>query len=88
VRVEKILSSYQSAMRFVQYSGPRRAVIVEAIIVGADRLPHVIRVKCSVGYGPDEEAIRGVAKWGFKPGTMDGHPVDVQINVDVTFRLY
>jgi len=57
------------------------------LIVGADGLPHNIRVARVVGYGLDEKAIEAVEKWRFKPGTMDGHPVDVQNNVEVTFRL-
>lgn len=58
------------------------------LIVGADGIPRDIRVARSVGYGLDEEAINAVKKWRFKPSTLDGHPVDVQINVEVTFRLH
>jgi TonB family protein len=58
------------------------------LIVRADGLPGDIRVARSVGYGLDEEAIKTVKKWRFKPSTLDGHPVAVQINVEVTFRLY
>jgi protein TonB len=49
------------------------------LIEGADGLPRDIRVERSVGYGLDEEAIKAVGKWGFKPSALDGHPVAVQI---------
>ena len=58
------------------------------LIVGADGMTRDIRVARSVGYGLDEEAINAVKKWRFKPSTLDGHPIDVQINVEVTFRLH
>jgi TonB family protein len=58
------------------------------LIVGADGLPRDIRVARSVGYGLDEEAIKAVKKWRFEPSTIDGKPVAVMINVEVTFRLY
>jgi TonB family protein len=43
----------------------------------------------SLGYGLDESAIQTIStKWRFKPGTKDGTPVDVQANIEVSFRLY
>ena len=42
-----------------------------------------------LGYGLDESAIQTIAsKWRFKPGTLNGVPVDVQANIEVSFRLY
>jgi TonB family protein len=58
------------------------------LIVGADGLPRDIRITRPVGYGLDEKAIEAVKKWKFKPSTLDGHAVAVQINVELTFRLY
>jgi len=29
-----------------------------------------------------------VKTWKFEPAMKDGHPVSVQINVEVSFRLY
>jgi TonB family protein len=76
-----------------KYSKEARKKKIEGItllwlIVGADGLPRDIRVARSVGYGLDEEAIKAVKKWRFKPGTMDGKPVAVMVNVEVTFRLH
>jgi TonB family protein len=57
------------------------------LIVGADGLPRDIRIARSLGYGLDEEAVKAVRRWRFQPSTLDGHPVSVQINVEVNFRL-
>jgi TonB family protein len=63
-----------------------RGTTVLYLIVGTDGLPRDIRVARSIGYGLDEEAIEAVKKWKFKPSTLDGHPVAVQVNVEVAFR--
>jgi TonB family protein len=39
-----------------------------------------------VGYGLDEEAIKALKKWKFKPGKGSGKPAPVQISVEVNFR--
>jgi uncharacterized protein len=42
-----------------------------------------------LGYGLDESAINTIAtKWRFAPGTLNGEPVDVQANIQVSFRLF
>jgi len=42
-----------------------------------------------LGYGLDESAINTIAtKWRFKPGSLNGQPVDVQATIEVSFRLY
>lgn len=57
------------------------------LVVGADGKPRNIRVQRVIGHGLDEKAIEAVGKWKFKPALMDGKPVAVQINVEVSFRL-
>ena len=46
-----------------------------------------IRVVKSVGGDLDEEAIKAVKRWKFEPGTYEGKPVSVRLNVEVSFRL-
>ncbi len=38
--------------------------------------------------GLDDKAIEAVRQWRFAPAIKDGTPVAVQINVEVSFRLY
>ncbi len=58
------------------------------VIVGADGKPRDIRVQRSLGMGLDEKAIEAVRLWKFEPSMLDGHPVAVQVNIEVSFRLY
>ena len=41
-----------------------------------------------LGCGLDENALSAVQQWSCQPATRDGQPVPVQINVEVSFRLY
>jgi len=35
----------------------------------------------------DQEAIKALKQWEFKPGTKDGEPVNVQIKIELVFSL-
>jgi len=58
------------------------------LVVGPDGRPRDIRVTRSLGLGLDEKAIEAVKQWKFEPALKDGKPVAVEINVEVSFRLY
>jgi len=58
------------------------------MVVGVDGHPRNIRVQKQLGMGLDEKALEAVSKWRFQPATLNGQPVAVQINVEVSFRLY
>jgi len=63
-------------------------VLIQAVI-RKDGTVDSFKVLRGLGYGLDESAINTIAtKWRFKPGTMNGMPVDVQANIEVAFRLY
>jgi TonB family protein len=63
-------------------------VLIQAI-VRRDGTADSFRIIRGLGYGLDESAINTIAtKWRFRPGTRKGIPVDVQANIEVTFRLY
>jgi protein TonB len=63
-------------------------VLIQAII-RKDGTVDSFKVLRGLGYGLDESAINTIAtKWRFKPGTYKGLPVDVQANIEVSFRLY
>ena len=38
-------------------------------------------------YGLDDQAVKAMKQWQFKPGTKDGKPADVRISVEMTFTL-
>jgi TonB family protein len=63
-------------------------VLIQAVI-HKDGTVDSFKVLRGLGYGLDESAINTIAtKWRFKPGTFRGEPVDVQANIEVSFRLY
>ena len=75
---------YSKQARNAKYQG----TCVLWLVVGADGIPRNIRVARTLGLGLDEEAIKAVRKWKFEPARKDGQPVAVQVNVEVSFRLY
>jgi protein TonB len=75
---------YTEEARQAKYEG----TCVLAMIVGADGKPREIRIQRGIGMGLDKKAIEAVQQWRFSPATKDGQPVSVQINVEVSFKLY
>lgn len=58
------------------------------LIVDDQGRPRDIRVVHGLGFGLDAKAIDAVEQWRFQPAMKDGHPVNVQISVEVGFKLY
>lgn len=58
------------------------------LIVDSAGHPRDIRVARGLGFGLDAKAVEAVKQWRFQPALKDGRPVDVQISVEVEFRLY
>ena len=75
---------YSEEARKAKYQG----TCVLWLIVGPDGRPKDIKIARSLGLGLDEKAIEAVKTWKFEPALKDGKPVAVQINVEVSFRLY
>jgi periplasmic protein TonB len=75
---------YSEEARKAKYQG----TVLLWLIVGADGKPRDIRVQHSLGMGLDERAIDAVRQWKFEPAMKDGQPVAVQVNIEVSFRLY
>ena len=75
---------YSEEARRAKYQG----TVLLWVVVGPDGRPRDIRVQRSLGMGLDEKAIEAVRHWKFEPSTKEGHPVAVQVNIEVSFRLY
>jgi TonB family protein len=75
---------YSEEARKVKHQG----IVVLALVVDAQGHARDIRVARSLGMGLDEKAIEAVKKWKFMPGTNNGAPVAVQVNIEVNFRLF
>lgn len=75
---------YSEEARHAKFQG----TVLLWVVVGSDGRPHDIRVIRSVGMGLDQKAIEAVKQWEFEPAILDGHPVAVQVNIEVSFHLY
>ena len=62
------------------------AVTLECV-VQPDGAVGEVRVTKALDPGLDQEAIRAVKQWRFKPGTKDGKPVPVLVTLELTFTL-
>jgi TonB family protein len=62
------------------------AVEVEAVIL-PDGTVGSVRVTKSLDAELDQQAVAAARQWEFKPGTREGKPVAVQVNIELTFSL-
>jgi periplasmic protein TonB len=58
------------------------------LIVDSQGAPQNVRVVRHLGMGLDEKAIEAVRQYRFKPAMYEGHPVAVQLLIDVDFHLH
>ena len=79
-RVEPI---YTVEARHARISG---IVIVEVVIDKNGRVKDAMVLK-GLPFGLDQAAIDAVRQWEFRPGTLNGEPVDVIFNLTINFRL-
>ncbi|HEX4285785.1 MAG TPA: energy transducer TonB, partial [Terracidiphilus sp.] len=58
------------------------------LIVDSQGNPQAIRVIRHLGMGLDQKAIQAVQQYRFRPAVYQGHPVAVQMVIDVEFHLH
>jgi TonB family protein len=75
---------YSEEARKAKYQG----VVVLWLVIGPDGRPREIKIARPLGMGLDQKAVEAVRTWRFDPARKDGQPVAVQMNVEVSFRLY
>jgi len=46
-----------------------------------------MRVVRGLGLGLDDQAMKAISQWVFKPGTQNGQAVPVMATIEVNFRL-
>jgi TonB family protein len=47
-----------------------------------------IKVIKALGYGLEESAIKTLRKWRFKPGTLNGNPIDMGATIEIRFDVF
>ena len=65
-----------------------QGVVTIQLIVDVQGEPQDVRVVRRLGMGLDERAIEAVKQYRFRPAVYQGHPVSVQMMIDVDFRLH
>jgi TonB family protein len=61
--------------------------VILSVVVQADGGLRDFQVVKAAGYGMDEQALEAVGKWRFRAGVKDGKPVDVRVQVAVSFNV-
>jgi len=85
VAIVQPLPAYTEEARKARAEG----VVLLQAVVRKDGSVDSFKVIRGLGFGLEESAIGTIAsKWRFRPGTLNGAPVDVQCNIEVSFRLY
>ena len=79
----KIEPGYTEKTRRAKIQGP----VLLDFEVWEDGWAHSIEVLRSLHSDLDRKAIEAVKQWRFKPGTKDGKPVRVAVELQVSFRL-
>jgi periplasmic protein TonB len=75
---------YSEEARKAKYQG----TVVLWIVVDTQGDVQQAQVVKPLGMGLDENAVRTVKTWKFKPATRNGAPVPVRVMVEVSFRLF
>jgi TonB family protein len=72
-----------------EYSQEARiqGTVVVSAIVRRDGSAEVVGVSKGLDPGLDEAAVKAISQWKFNPGTKDGEPVDVRLDIEVNFTL-
>ena len=63
-------------------------MILEAVVLPTGRVGQVKVLRSGARYGFDEEAIKALSQWEFRPATKKGKPVAVYMTLTVDFTLY
>jgi protein TonB len=83
VVITRVEPTYPEVARKARIAG---IVIVECIIDKTGNVTNVQVLK-PLPFGLDQAAVDAVKRWKFKPGTLNGQPVDVIFNLTVNFKL-
>jgi periplasmic protein TonB len=75
---------YSEEARKAKFQG----TVIMWTIIGPDGRPRDLKVSRGLGMGLDQKAVEAVRRWRFEPAMKDGHPVAVQVQVEVNFHLY
>jgi periplasmic protein TonB len=82
--VHSVQPEFTEEARQANYQG---SVSIQ-LIVDAQGNPQNVHVTRHASYGLDQKAVEAVRQYKFRPAMFQGHPVAVQIIIDVDFHLH
>jgi TonB family protein len=82
--VHSVNPEYSDAARRAKLSG----TCLLSFTVDANGMPQDIHVERPLGKGLDEKAVEAVKQYRFRPAMYQGHAVAVQLDIEVSFKLY
>jgi protein TonB len=62
-------------------------VEMQVVVLADGAVADDVKVSRSLDDELDQEAIKAVKQWKFRPGTKDDYPVAVQVHVEMSFTL-
>jgi TonB family protein len=65
-----------------------QGTVILSILVDKSGNVSSVRIERAIGYGLDQNAVKTVRTWRFKPGSHNGQPVSMRFNIEVDFHLY
>jgi TonB family protein len=84
VVIHKVVPEFTDQARRVKYQG----VASIGLIVDAQGNPEGVHVVHPLGMGLDQKAVEAVRQYKFKPAMFQGHPVPVQLVIEVDFHMF
>ena len=82
--VHSVTPQFSEEARAAKFQG----ICIVTMIVDTNGMPQNVHVTRPLGKGLDEKAIEAVKQYRFEPAIYEGHPVSVQVSVQVNFRLF
>jgi TonB family protein len=76
--------AYSEEARKAKFGG----IVMLWIVVDPQGIVRNVQIAKHLGMGLDEEAVKTVSTWKFKPALRQGVAVPVQVEVEVSFRLF
>ena len=89
VTLPVVLEEYKPGYTAAAMQQKIEGSVFMAAVVGetGDVVDVTVTKSLDADYGLDDEAVKALRLWKFKPGMLDGEPVAVQIQIEMTFRL-
>ncbi len=84
VVIHRVVPEFTDEARRVKFQG----VASIGLIVDAQGNPEDVHVVHPLGMGLDQKAVEAVRQYKFKPAMFQGHPVPVQLVIEVDFHMF